>query len=399
MKKWISCLLAVVMLLAALPGCAADRKTNAETASAGSGIFSQLTGIADDQNVMTINDTNITAQEYLYWLTYRCASMEYNILNYNAYYGAYEDLVNQEDSNVRWNNAFQDGQTLAQYVRQETESTLRFYAAIAQMAEKYHVRLDKEDQAAITESLNNTIQEQGGQEGFHRYLQKLGISQETFRELSESGYLFDDLLELVLQEGSELYLPLERYDSYATYADHILLTTIDTTTGQPLSDEMIQTKKALAEDLLAQLKAAKPEEVPALFAQLADKYSEDPGRAENPEGYIFTPNTMLLSFEEAANSLAVGQISDIVDSDYGYHIILRKDLAQALEKNPQQRASLAQKHLTALLTSLGNEAAVTVAPEIEKLDISVFYPAYAAKIKALSTTAETAETAATGESK
>lgn len=417
MKRFVSCLLAVIMVCSLLAGCAAPGKdsTAGETAAA-AGIFYELTGIPENQTVMTVSGVDITAQQYLYWLAYLCTSMEYNITSYNAYYGVYGNLVNQDDSTVLWNNEFEDGKTLAQYVRDETESTLRFYTAIDQMAQKYKAGLDAEDEAAMAQKLSDAISEMGGQDAFDTYLKKLGISQDTFQELSASGYLFDNLLKLVLEQGTDLYLTPEKYDNYATFADHILLTTIDTTSGEPLPAKEIQKKKALADDLLAQLQNAKPEELETLFTKLADEYSEDTGRKENPDGYIFSPGTMVQIFEDTAKSLQVGQISDIVESDYGYHIILRKDLAAALESNPEKKVELAQKHLTTLLTILSQEATVTTTPEIEELDIAQFYPAYAAKVKELTIanadamgeemraaqaaeTTETTETAATEESK
>ncbi len=379
MKKWLSCVLVLTMLLSLLSGCGAAPAQ--ESSDADAGIFYELTGIPAGKTVMTVSGVNISAEEYLYWLAYLCTSMEYNITNYNAYYGSYANLINPEDSSVIWDGEFQDGMTLAEYARNEAESTIKFYTAIELMAQKYNAGLDEEDKAAIVESLNGAIAELGGQEAFDAYLKKLGISQDTFQNLSASGYLFDNLLLLVLQEGTDLYLQPENYSKYATYADHILLTTIDTDSGKALSPEQLQEKKALAEDLLAQLRSS--EDPVALFSQLADQYSEDPGREENPDGYVFTPNTMVKVFEDTANALEVGQISDIVESDYGYHIILRKDLQDALDADPEQKVSLAQTHLTTLLTILAGEATVEVMPEIQNLDVAAFYPAYSAKVKEL----------------
>ena len=51
--------------------------------------------------------------------------------------------------------------------------------------------------------------------------------------------------------------------------------------------------------------------------------SEDPGKRHYPEGYTYAPGTMVPVFENAANALEEYEISDIVDTSYGYHIILR----------------------------------------------------------------------------
>ena len=58
------------------------------------------------------------------------------------------------------------------------------------------------------------------------------------------------------------------------------------------------------------------------FASLAKEYSDDPGSASNGGdlGY-FGKGQMVQPFEEAAFSLKPGEISGIVESDYGYHII------------------------------------------------------------------------------
>ena len=174
MKKLLSCMLVVVMILTMLAGCGnqTDKKEN-EASGEASGVFYELTGIAPDTVVMTVSGAEITAEEYLYWLSYLCASTEYNIISYNAYNGYYANLVN-DDGSINWNGEFREGQTLAEYVREEAEATIRFYTAIEIMAQKYNAGLDGEDMAAIATNMNNAIQELGGQEQFDLYLEKLG---------------------------------------------------------------------------------------------------------------------------------------------------------------------------------------------------------------------------------
>lgn len=373
MKKWASALLALIMVLSMFTGCSQNQDSTGNDANNDAGIFYQITGIPADKTVMTVSGVGVTAEEYLYWMAYLCASMEYNIINYNAYYGMYEDIV-LDDGCLNWNEEFQDGLTLAEYVRKETESTIAFYTAIELMAEKHGAQLDDADKTAIVESLNAAISELGGQAEFDAYLKKLGITQETFQDLSASSYLFDNMLLLVLEEGNELYLQPEKYNNYATYADHILFMTIDADSGKALSPDLMAQQRTLAEQTLAAIRES--DDPITLFGELADQYSEDTGRPSNPNGYIFTPGTMVQSFEDAANALQPGEISDIVESDYGYHIILRKDLLEALEEDPEQRVSLAEKHLTTLLSILAGEATVKVMDDVKDIDVGQFFSEY-----------------------
>lgn len=75
--------------------------------------------------------------------------------------------------------------------------------------------------------------------------------------------------------------------------------------------------KAKAEQLLQQVR-----QDPAKFADLARKYSQDPGSAANGGdiGY-FGRGAMVKPFDAAAFALKVGEISGLVKSDFGFHII------------------------------------------------------------------------------
>src|SRR6202042_967499 len=118
-----------------------------------------------------------------------------------------------------------------------------------------------------------------------------------------------------------------------------------------------------AEDLLKQVKSG------ANFEDLAKKYSEDPGSAKQGGslGWIGRGQTVP-EFEKAAFSLPKGQMSDLVKSSYGFHIIRVDDKQEAHvrtldEVKPeiepvlkQQKAQqIAQKDAEALLNKAKTE--------------------------------------------
>ncbi len=75
--------------------------------------------------------------------------------------------------------------------------------------------------------------------------------------------------------------------------------------------------KAKADALLAQLRKA-----PATFADVAKRNSEDPGSAERGGDLeFFARGAMVKPFEDAAYAMKAGEISNVVESDFGYHVI------------------------------------------------------------------------------
>jgi peptidyl-prolyl cis-trans isomerase D len=105
---------------------------------------------------------------------------------------------------------------------------------------------------------------------------------------------------------------------------HILIKTPLPGQDGKVDEKGAATAKSRAEDILKQLKSG------AKFEDLAKKYSEDPGSAKEGGslGWIGKGRTVP-EFEKAAFSLPKGQISDLVKSSYGFHIIRVDDRQDA----------------------------------------------------------------------
>jgi peptidyl-prolyl cis-trans isomerase D len=107
-------------------------------------------------------------------------------------------------------------------------------------------------------------------------------------------------------------------------ASHIL---IAVPKGAPPAER--EKAKAKATELLAAVKKS-----PESFAEIAKKNSQDPGSAANGGDLdFFARGAMTKPFEEAAFALKKGEIRGLVETEFGYHIIMVTDV-----KAPKQRS-------------------------------------------------------------
>lgn len=389
MKKLLALLLTLVLALTVLAGCGQEEPAPIHS------IPYDITAIPPEETAAVIDGREIPAQHYFYWLGYSCGNLEYQIHMLNSYYGIYSELF-LEDGSIDWSASLEDGQTLSQLAKDRAASTVSYYAAIDALAEEHGVSLTQEDLDAIEADRASAVESLGGEDAYADYLYQTGLTQEGFTRINAAAYLYQHLLEQVGQEGSGLYLDPADYDQYRTYADHILLLTQDQATGEALSDEEIAEKRSLMEDLLAQLRSSG--DPAALFAQLADQYSEDPGRASYPDGYIFSSGEMVQEFEDAAAALAPGEISGIIETSYGYHILLRKDLAEGLASDETGiLEDMRVEHLDQLLADYGQKHPLEVTEAADAVDAGTYYTQFTAAVDAAKAAREAQQQAESGE--
>ena len=157
-------------------------------------------------------------------------------------------------------------------------------------------------------------------------------------------------------------------------ASHILINAL-----QSASPADRQKAKSLADQLLQEVRKA-----PQNFAEVAKKYSQDPGSA--PKGGdldFFARGAMVKPFDEAAFALAKGDVSDVVESDFGYHIIKLTDIKSPKlpsfeEMRPKIEAEVrkqqAQRKFAEVAEQFTNtvyEQSDSLQPLVEKLKLQI----------------------------
>lgn len=184
---------------------------------------------------------------------------------------------------------------------------------------------------------------------FEAILKRAGSEEKLVLQLKSVGLTAQELRKKMAEEATAEFVVLRElkidpsdadakkyYDEFPARfeqaemvrASHILVGTIDPETRAPLSEEKKAAKRKLADDLLKRAKAGED------FAKLAKEYSEDPGSRDNGGEYKFPRGQMVPEFESTAFGLAPNQISEIVTTQFGYHII------KLSEKYPARKLTL-----------------------------------------------------------
>ena len=184
-------------------------------------------------------------------------------------------------------------------------------------------------------------------------LERFGSQAVLERQLKATGMTIAELRSKITQENTAQAVKIRElnvtvtdaetkqfYDDTNHLADfeqpemvhvrHILLMTMDPVTRTPLAADQQKAKQKQMDDLLKRIRGG------ADFAALAKQYSEDPGSKDNGgELPAFPRGQMVPEFEAAAFSLTNNQVSDVVTSTYGYHVI------KLLDKIPAKKVDYA----------------------------------------------------------
>lgn len=200
-------------------------------------------------------------------------------------------------------------------------------------------------------------QRYGSDEAFNSFLQRAGsteaavkdqfrlnqVREKVFAAVSDQIKIGDADIKAFYEENKQ------RYNEPAQVrASHILIRT------EPKMDDATKAqKRALAEDL-----AAKAKKKGADFAALAKQHGEDPTRGRGGDLGFFTRGRMVKPFEDAAWKMEIGQVSDVIETNFGFHVIRKTDHKKAHQKTYKQvkdqieRSVRARKRNEAIRASL-----------------------------------------------
>ncbi len=321
--------------------------------------FLTMTGMADETVIATAGDYELTLGEVMNHVAYMADSM----LSMYSAYGMTE---------LPWTLDMGDGVTLDQGLLKDSMNSALLYAVAFDAAEDLGITLTDEQKDEIAADLANLKEEFGGDEQAAQYALWTGpTSQEYYEELYASNLLLASIYEHYFTEGGDCYLTddeiLADADANDYYkAKHILVMT------QGIEDEAeLAEKKALAEDILKQIRDSGND--PEVFDTLMNEHSEDGRDADGnlgaPNGYDAAPGDMVPEFETGALALKNGEISDLVETDYGYHIIMRLPL----EFNDNMRADYESRKMAEIQNSWVEDLTIETNENYDKIDMATAY--------------------------
>lgn len=268
-KRPIAFVIVVLLAILTLVGCKTDNKQQGET-----------------NIVAKVNEKPIPIEDF---------NKNFKIVerSYNQWYG--DKIWSQEIGN----------KTFLQVVKEQVLDKLITEELLTQKAIEKGIEIDEEQIEKMYSDFQAQLENNEELKKFYdeNNIDEAFIKKQMKMELYVDEYKEDLFEELELNDEAKINKLLEEYP-IEVKASHILI-----------QDE------ATAKDVLERVKQGES------FADLAKQYSEDPGSKDKGGdlGY-FKRGVMVPAFEKTAFSLEVGEISDLVKTDFGYHIIKVEDI-------------------------------------------------------------------------
>ena len=367
--RMFSAALAAGVLAASLAGCGTQPAASTDLplpSEVPEDIIMQIAGITRDTALITVDGVEVPAEEVLYWVS-----------SYADQYAAWGMTDLTMDMG--------DGQTLGQYYLDSAVETATLYQLMENKAEELKMGWTKGNQDSYDEQLQTMKTSLAQQAGLDpetqsdrvdtelvRLISYMGLSQEGFFHINQASFLYNNLMEgLYGTEGTDAPDADKLNEAGVFHAKHILIKAEPVTDADGnVTDDGMAAAQAQAQAIYDQLLAA--EDPMTLFDQLMTENTDDVDSSGNvnggTEGYTFGPGEMVDEFYEGTKALAEGEISQPIQSQYGYHIILRLSA-----DNEAGYDKYAQVKMQSQIDQWMEEAQVERSETLESLDLQAFY--------------------------
>lgn len=274
----------------------------AMTAFLGMAIIGCSSTPKEDEVVATVNGKEITVKQY-----------ETNL-------ALYKQSIESLYGTSIWDTEIEEGVKYKDKFKELMLDQIIDIEIIYEQAKKDNLLPTEEEVNSSFKTFKETID---SNEETKKSLEKIGATDEFLKEQQEQDLTLNNFKEnfdkttTISDEEIQKYYDENKESFYKdeVKASHILISTVDEN-GKALSEAKKKEAKAKAEEVLKKAKAGEE------FSALAKEYSDDTGSAtEGGDLGYFGKGVMVSEFEDAAFGLDVGEVSEIVESQYGYHII------------------------------------------------------------------------------
>lgn len=241
--------------------------------------------------VMTLDGKNVTFDEYKFFYYYSAKS-----------YGIETTDWTKEENLAK--------------LKSEAEDAIRSKYAIKKLCDYYEIELTRDDKKYINELMQSYIDFEEGKEGYREWLLDNRMSGTQFRDNTEIMEIYDVYLRELLFTGIDNIIKVDKatvtqdvMDNFYRYTQ--ILIKFD-------QNDLSLENRADIEAALAEINAGKD------FYEVAEEYSEWLVNAE--KGEYSTAGKTIIEVEEAIKELEIGEMSGIIESDVGLHILMRLPL-------------------------------------------------------------------------
>lgn len=258
------------------------------------------------ETVLTVNGDAVTADEYSGYMLY---NMQY-----------YASMYAQMGLTDLWSNADM-AKSLGASMPEAAEQQAIYARVVMQKFNELGLKLSYNEQKEMASVRRNSIANTT-KDTYLNQIAQFGFSDQTYQNFMYISQCYQALNDYYFGENG-VNTPsdedIQKYyeDNYIT-AKHILITTVDPASGETKRTD--EEAKKEAQSILDRINAGED------FDTLMNQYSEDTGLSNNPNGYTFTEGQMVTEFYDGAKALAEDEVSELVKSNYGYHIIKRVKL-------------------------------------------------------------------------